>query len=99
MSNVEGAIEDYEKAIGYPANEASATAYYNLGMTLKLQGGDTKTIENHIEMALNLGIDLTVSLFDLFPYTHYVLMLSIPPNSILTLYSFSIVRSQKQSKF
>ena len=58
--NVTGAIQDYEKAIEYPTTSATATAYYNLGIALRSEQGEIKVIENHIEMALNLGMDLTV---------------------------------------
>lgn len=61
MLDVIGAIEDYQKAITFPESESTATAYYNLGIALKSQEGDPQIIENHIEMALNLGIDPTVS--------------------------------------
>jgi tetratricopeptide (TPR) repeat protein len=64
LQNISGAIEEYKKAIEYPRTDTTGIAYYNLGMALKSEGGDAKAIENHIEMALNLGIDPTVSMID-----------------------------------
>ncbi len=60
LSNVDGAIKDYEKAIEFPKTDATATAHYNLGLAKRSKGGDVKAIEKHIELALNLGLDPTV---------------------------------------
>ena len=60
LSNINGAIKDYEKAIELPKTDATATAHYRLGLALRSKGGDTKTVENHIEFALNMGLDPTV---------------------------------------
>lgn len=66
MSDIDGAIKDYEKATEFPNTDASSIAHYNLGLALKSIDGDLKSIENHIEVALNLGYDPTVR-FDSSP--------------------------------
>lgn len=58
-----GAMQDYQKAIapGVIESESTAIAHHGLGMLMKKQGMDLSDIENHMEMALNLGMELTVS--------------------------------------
>lgn len=53
-------MEDYNNAISSPQSNSTAQAYYYLSLALKSLNGDTKTIENYMEVALNLGIDVTV---------------------------------------
>ena len=71
LYNIDGAIEDYEKATEFPKTDASSIAYYNLGLALKSIDGDMKSVENHIEMALNLGHDPTVSFDDSPCYVNF----------------------------
>mmetsp|Transcript_26208 Transcript_26208/g.39292 ORF Transcript_26208/g.39292 Transcript_26208/m.39292 type:complete len:444 (+) Transcript_26208:188-1519(+) len=77
LVDVTGAIEDYKNAIEFPTSSATATAYYNLGIALKSEQGDSKIIENHIEMALNLGMDLTPEAIEILGEHHIAVLKGI----------------------
>ena len=63
LNDIQGALQDYQKAVApeLPTSEATVTAHYNLAVAMMHQKMNSADIENHMEMALNLGKDVTVS--------------------------------------
>ena len=55
------AVDYYERAIGLPSCFQTAKAHYGLGLILKDNGNATRDVEEQFEMALNVGMDVTVS--------------------------------------
>ena len=56
-----GAIQDLKNAVSIeiPQSESSAEAHYFLAIAMKEQNMDTADIEHHMEIALNMGKELT----------------------------------------
>ncbi len=63
LGNNEGAIEDYKKAIIFDntPSDSTSTAHFNLAILMMNKNMDSEEIKGHVEMALNLGLDLNVS--------------------------------------
>ena len=65
LGDVEGAIQDYKKSfISEDMNNAessTASAHFNVALLMKQINMDQAEIKEHMEMALNLGMDSNVS--------------------------------------
>jgi len=77
LLDINGAIEDYEKAIELPKTDATGNAYYSLGIALRSQNRDSMTIQSHIEMALNLGMDPTPEAIEILGEDHIAVIKSV----------------------
>lgn len=58
-----GAIETYKRALSSNLTTTSVTAkaHHHLAMAMKSADMESAEIEKHIELALNMGFELTVS--------------------------------------
>ena len=62
LNDTISAADYYETAIGLPSCVETAKAHYGLGMILKKNDSAIQDVERQFEMALNIGMDVTVRL-------------------------------------
>ena len=63
LNDTISAVDYYERAIGLPSCFETAKAHYGLGLILKNNDNAIQDIERQFEMALNIGMDVTVSYY------------------------------------
>ena len=63
LGDIEGAMQDYKNTvvIENEKSEITATAHFNLAVLMMEQNMNLAEIKEHMEIALNLGMDLNVS--------------------------------------